>query len=49
MEEKCQEALRQICDRRYMEGLDDDYEEVIGYGICFYKKRCMVKGMRQKV
>ncbi|MDO4556638.1 MAG: AAA family ATPase, partial [Lachnospiraceae bacterium] len=44
MEEKCEEALRQIDTRRYAKGLGDEYEEILKYGICFYKKRCRVKG-----
>ncbi|MDO4555949.1 MAG: AAA family ATPase [Lachnospiraceae bacterium] len=46
MEEKCLEALEQIASRRYVEGLGDDYDEVIVYGVCFYKKRCLVRGKK---
>lgn len=43
MEEDCEKALEQIRDRNYAESLRDEYEEVICYGVAFYKKRCAVK------
>ena len=43
MEEDCEKALEQIRDRKYAESLRDEYEEVICYGVAFYKKRCAVK------
>lgn len=43
MGEKCEEALQQIRDRRYAEGLENEFDEVIHCGICFFKKQCTVK------
>lgn len=41
---KCEDALRQIDDRQYAdELLDDGYNSIIKYGICFYKKHCKIK------
>ena len=39
----CDAALRQIEVRQYAEDLRDEYEEILCYGIAFYKKRCLVK------
>lgn len=36
-------ALRQIQERMYAEEYREDYDEVLCYGIAFYKKRCYVK------
>ena len=37
------EASNQIIEKRYIEGLGDEgYENVIGYGISFYKKQCII-------
>ncbi len=39
----CERAIKQIKDRRYYEYLKNDgREEVVLYGIAFYKKRCKV-------
>ncbi|WP_296874831.1 AAA family ATPase, partial [Thomasclavelia sp.] len=36
-------ASEQIIDQKYIEGLEDEgYENVIGYGISFYKKQCII-------
>jgi len=43
MDTVCNEALKQIEDRRYAEGLETEYRTILCYGICFYKKRCLVK------
>lgn len=43
MEEKCREALRQIEEKQYeKELLGEGYPVVEKYGICFYRKECMV-------
>lgn len=39
----CDEALQQMDDRMYAEEFEEDYSQVICYGISFYKKRCLVK------
>ncbi len=49
MDAKCDEALMQIGEKRYMESLETEYEEVLGYGICFYRKRCLVKAKKGEV
>ncbi|HJC24977.1 MAG TPA: ATP-binding protein [Candidatus Eisenbergiella merdavium] len=44
LEEKCDEALRQIEDQRYAEGLQNEgYRDIIKYGVAFFRKECMVK------
>lgn len=43
MEKDCDKALAQIRDRNYTVEYEDDFEEVICYGISFFKKRCLVK------
>ena len=43
MENVCQTAVEQIDDRMYAKEFEDDYDQVLCYGIAFYKKRCVVK------
>ncbi len=43
LSEDCDEALQQMDDRMYTEEFEEDYSQVICYGISFYKKRCLVK------
>ena len=43
LEEKCEEALRQIEDRHYAEELMDDVENVWVYGIAFAEKKCRMR------
>ena len=44
MEAKCEEALTQIKENHYAEPLlADGYRPVLSYGICFFKKGCIVK------
>ena len=41
----CEAALRQIETGKYEASLmDEGYETIIKYGICFYKKECLAKG-----
>lgn len=43
----CDEALKQICDRKYAQEVKSEgYGEVICYGVCFYKKRCLVRAQK---
>lgn len=43
LEEKCREALRQIEDHKYEEILKQEgYQDILKYGIAFYKKECIV-------
>ena len=39
----CDVALQQIEARQYAEDFRDEYDEILCYGIAFYKKRCLVK------
>lgn len=43
LEKDCQKALDQINTKMYAKEFEDVYEEVLCYGIAFYKKRCLVK------
>ena len=43
MEPDCEKAIRQIDARKYAEEFEDYYDEVLCYGISFYKKRCLIK------
>ena len=44
LEEKCDEALKQIKDQRYEEGLrQEGYQNIMKYGVAFYRKECMAK------
>lgn len=39
----CDAALQQIKDRQYADDFREDYDEILCYGIAFYKKRCLVR------
>lgn len=44
LENGCDTALRQIEEKRYETALKDEgYQTILTYGICFYKKECLVK------
>ena len=43
LENECDIALQQINDRMYAKEYEDDYDEILCYGISFFKKRCMVR------
>lgn len=44
LEEKCDEALRQIEVKKYEEGLrQEGYQDIMKYGVAFYRKECLVK------
>ena len=44
LEKKCEEALRQIEEQKYEEGLHrEGYQDILKYGVAFYRKECMVK------
>ncbi len=45
MERDCEEALRQIKDRRYAGGLTG-YTQILCYGIAFFQKTALVKKLR---
>ena len=39
----CDTAIQQINDRLYAADFRDDYDDILCYGIAFFKKRCMVR------
>lgn len=44
MEKLCDEALQQIEQQNYAANLlEDGCSSVLQYGVCFYKKGCMIK------
>ena len=43
MEHDCDAALHQIDDRMYAVDYEDDYDQILCYGISFYKKRCLIR------
>ncbi len=43
LEESCKVAIDQIDTKFYVREFEDEYDEVLCYGIAFYKKRCVVK------
>lgn len=42
MERKCDEALCQMDEKMYAREYEDDYDQIVCYGIAFFKKRCLV-------
>ena len=45
LSDDCDNALRQIDERMYAKEFEGNYDEIFCYGISFFKKRCMVKGI----
>ena len=43
LDNKCDEAIRQIDEKKYAQEYMYDYDKVLCYGISFFKKRCLVK------
>lgn len=43
LESTCNTALQQIDERLYEKEYEDDYDQILCYGISFFKKRCLVK------
>lgn len=43
MDRECEDALTQIDERMYAKDFEDDYDQVLCYGISFFKKRCLVR------
>ena len=43
MERKCDEALCQMEEKMYAREYEDDYDQIVCYGIAFFKKRCLVR------
>lgn len=43
LEKDCQKALNQVDTKMYAKEFEDTYDEVLCYGIVFYKKRCLIR------
>ncbi len=44
LEEKCEEALRQIEEQNYEAALrQEGYQDILKYGVAFYRKECIIK------
>ena len=43
MDASCEQALKQIEEVGCVNEFVDDYDEIICYGVSFYKKNCLVK------
>ena len=43
LEAACTKALEQMDTRMYAEEYRDDYDQILCYGIAFFKKRCLIK------
>lgn len=43
LSDDCDAALRQIDERMYAKEFEDAYDQVLCYGIAFFKKRCIIK------
>ena len=43
LESTCNTALQRIDERLYAKEYEDDYDQILCYGISFFKKRCLVK------
>ncbi len=43
IERKCDEALCQMDEKMYAREYEDDYDQIVCYGIAFFKKRCLVR------
>ena len=39
----CEKAIKQINEKMYANEFEDAYDEILCYGISFFKKRCLVK------
>ena len=42
LQRDCEQALKQIDDRRYAEEFAEDYDRVLCFGIAFFRKQCRV-------
>ena len=43
LEVECDMALQQIDEKMYSKDFEDEYDDILCYGIAFYKKRCLIK------
>lgn len=49
LEQECDKAIEQIQSRKYSEDFKLSHKKILEYGICFYKKTCLVKSVDKKV
>ena len=48
LQKLAEQACKQIIDMKYIEGLErKGYEDIVGYGIAFYKKSCVIKAIKE--
>ena len=45
----CEKAIKQINEKMYANEFEDAYDEILCYGISFFKKRCLVKKNRKYI
>lgn len=43
----CEKTLQQIDEKMYAKEYEDDYDEILCYGISFFRKRCVVKKKKE--
>ena len=46
MESDCDAALQQIEEKMYAKEYEDEYDQILCYGIAFFKKRCLVQAVK---
>ena len=48
LQKLAEQACKQIIDMKYIEGLErKGYEDIVGYGIAFYKKSCIIQYVKK--
>ncbi|MCR0264132.1 PD-(D/E)XK nuclease domain-containing protein [[Clostridium] innocuum] len=48
LQKLAEQACKQIIDMKYIEGLEQKgYEDIVGYGIAFYKKSCIIQYVKK--
>ena len=48
MESDCNTALQQIEEKMYAKEYEDEYDQILCYGIAFFKKRCLIKAAKNE-
>lgn len=46
LEQDCDTALQQIDEKMYAKEYEDEYDQILCYGIAFFKKRCLVQAVK---
>lgn len=47
MEQDSDSALQQIDEKMYAKEYEDEYDQILCYGIAFFKKRCLVQAVKK--